>query len=184
MSRLTYTTQGGLYPVWTPDGKHIIFQSQSHGTNTIDWIRSDGAGEVQKLVENRDDIEPYSISSDGRRLVYASISPDTGFDIWTLALDLSDPEHPKPGKPESFLRTPASERHPALSPDGRWIAYSSTESGIPELYVRPFPGPGGKWQISTGGGKYPKWSRTGHALYYQTPRNDGIVEIEYTSTAD
>jgi len=186
MSRLTYTTQGGIYPVWMPDGKHIIFSSQSPSANAIKWIRSDGAGDVQTLVESKrkGDIEPYSVSSDGRRLAYANISPDTGLDLWTLALDLSDPEHPKPGKPELFLGTPASERDPAMSPDGRWMAYVSTESGIPELYVRPFPGPGGKWQISTGGGKFPRWSRSGHALYYETPRNDGIMEADYTATSD
>jgi serine/threonine-protein kinase len=99
-------------------------------------------------------------------------------------LDLSDPEHPKPGKPELFLRTPANERDPAFSPDGRWIAYVSTESGIGELYVRPFPGPGGKWQISNGGAKYPKWSRSGSALYYQLPSDDGIMVADYTATAD
>ena len=93
---------------------------------------------------------------------------DTGFDLWTLPLDVSDPEHPKPGKPELFLGTPFNEQEPAFSPDGRWIAYTSNESGRNEVYVRPFPGGApsgsGKWQISTGGGAHPIWSRNGREL--------------------
>jgi Tol biopolymer transport system component len=91
---------------------------------------------------------PWSFSPEGQRLAYYANSPDTGFDIWTLPLDLTDPDHPKSGKPEPFLRTPASELLPRFSPDGRWIAYRSEESGTNEIYVRPFPsGSGGKWQI-------------------------------------
>src|SRR5258706_2718859 len=95
-------------------------------------------------------------------------SPETSFDIWTLPLDLTDPDHPKPGKPELFLGTPAVEVSPVFSPDGRWLAYMSLESGGPEVYVRPFPGPGGKWQVSTGGGVMPVWSRNGRELFYRT----------------
>jgi hypothetical protein len=70
------------------------------------------------------------------------------------------------GKTESLLRTPASERDTAFSPDGRWVAYLSAESGSPEVYVRAYPGPGGKWQISTGGGSQPRWRRDGRELIY------------------
>ena len=155
MSRLTYTALGAIYPVWMTDGKHVIFSSRSSEGRAIKWIRSDGAGDVQTLLRSEHskagatgslgdhvlvDIEPYSISSDGRRLAYAETSPDTGQDLWTLTLDLNDPEHPKPGKPEPFLRTPADERDPALSPDGRWIAYVSTESGIPNCTSGRFQG--------------------------------------------
>jgi Tol biopolymer transport system component len=92
----------------------------------------------------------------------------TGYDLWTLPLDTSDPDRPKPGKPEPFLRTPADETAPRFSPDGRWIAYRSNESGSDEVYVRPFPGPGGKSQISTAGGLYGIWSKNGHELFYET----------------
>ena len=105
------------------------------------------------LLESKGSVSPYWFSPDGKRLAFAEVAPDTGADVWTLPLDLSDPEHPKPGNPELFLRTPSNEYDPAFSPDGRWIAYSSQESGQPEVYVRPFPGGRpGMWQISTDAG--------------------------------
>jgi Tol biopolymer transport system component len=184
MSRLTYNSSGGLYPVWYPDGKHIVFQLRSAGVSAIEWIRSDGAGEAMRLLEGNSERFPGSLSPDGRRLAYTELNSETGADLWTVALDLSDPEHPKAGKPEPFLRTPFNERDPAFSPDGRWMAYTSTESGIAELYVRPFPGPGGKWQISTGGAEYPKWSRSARALFYESLTDDSIMVADYTATAD
>jgi serine/threonine-protein kinase len=184
MSRLTYTTQGGLYPVWSPDGKHIVFQSRSDGLVSIKWIRSDGGGEAQLLLESKNELRPGSFSPDGRRLAFTESNPETGIDLWTVTLDLSDPEHPKPGKPELFLRTPSNERDGVFSPDGRWIAYTSNESGTRELFVRPFPGPGGKWQISTGGAMYPKWPVGGHTLFYESVGQDRIMAADYVSTGD
>ena len=102
----------------------------------------------------------------------------------TLPLDTSDPDHPKPGKPEPFLGTPSDENVPMFSPDGRWIAYRSNESGTDEIYVRPFPaGRGGKWQISTGGGLYPIWSNNGRELFYETP-DYRIMVVDYTVSGD
>jgi Tol biopolymer transport system component len=116
---------------------------------------------------------------------FAEEGVDTSFDLWTLPLDVSDPEHPKPGKPELFLRTPFDEREPAFSPGGRWIAHTSSESGRYEVYVRPFPGPGGKWQISTGGGLLPIWSRNGRELFYETLTPDNRIMVStYTAKAD
>src|SRR5450759_187348 len=104
--------------------------------------------------------------------------------MWTLPLDLTDPDHPKPGKPEPFLRTPADEFVPAFSPNGRWIAYLSNESGRFEIYVRPFPGRGrGKWQISTGGGLYAIWSNNGRELFYESLDNR-IMVLDYTGNGD
>jgi Tol biopolymer transport system component len=186
MTRLTFT-QANLYSVWTPDGKHIVFQSQSGPATSIRWIRADGAAEAQPLLESKGDLRPYSFSPDGKRLAYAELAMDTSFDLWTLPLDVSDAEHPKPGKPELFLRTPFDEREPAFSPDGRWIAYSSAESGQYDVYVRPFPGGApsgsGKWQISTGGGRYPIWSSNGRELFYETLENR-IMAAAYTAKGD
>src|SRR5882672_10343817 len=121
---------------------------------------------------------------------------DTLFDLWTLPLDVSDPEHPGPGKPELFLRTPFDEYEPAFSPDGRWIASTSSESGRLEVYVRPFPrgapAGSGKWQISTGGGVHPIWSRDGRELFYETLEGigphrsipDRIMVSTYATKAD
>ena len=162
--------------MWSPDGKHIVFHfNSSSGGYGLGWIRADGAGETQRLLVSKNSVFPRSFFPDGRRLAYHEVDPDSGYDVWTLALDLSDPDHPKPGKPEPFLRTPANERVPTVSPDGRWIAYQSDESGRYEVYVRPFPGPGGKWQISTGGGQLPLWSRNGGELFFQTLDNRIMV---------
>jgi serine/threonine-protein kinase len=188
MTRLTFT-QTNFFPVWTPDGKHIVFQSQSSGASSLRWIRADGAGEAQPLLESKARAEPYSFSPDGPRLGFAERSVDTGLDLWTLPLDVSDPEHPKPGKPELFLRTPFNEQEPAFSPDGRWVAHTSNESGRNEVYVRPFPGGApsgsGKWQISTGGGHYPVWSRNSRELFYETRTPDNRIMVStYTVKGD
>jgi serine/threonine-protein kinase len=179
MSRLTFTGEA-KYPIWAPDGNHIVFQAGSGGSYTFSWIRADGAGEEQQLMVNRTPITASSFSPDGRRLAYFDLNPESGQDLWTLPLELNNSEHPKPGKPELFQRTPFNEPLPVFSPDGRWIAYRSDESGTNEIYVRPFPGPGGKWQISTGGGLYAIWSKNGRELFYETPENR-IMVVEYTT---
>jgi serine/threonine-protein kinase len=87
------------------------------------------------------------------------------------------------GKPEVFLQTPADERNPSFSPDGRWMAYSSDESGTFQVYVRAFPDKGGKWQISNSGGTYPMWSRNGHELFFET-LDSHIMVAAYTEKGD
>jgi serine/threonine-protein kinase len=116
-------------------------------------------------------------------LAYTDTNPDSAQDLWTLPLDTSDPEHPKAGKPEVFLRTPFEENQPMFSPDGRWIAYRSNESGSYEIYVRPFPPGGGKWLVSTGGGLYEIWSNNGRELFYQSFDNH-IMAVEYAVKGD
>ncbi|MGD1093902.1 MAG: hypothetical protein ABSB35_18185 [Bryobacteraceae bacterium] len=176
-TRLTFTGKANA-PVWTPDGKHLIFRTVSPGS-VLFLIRSDGGGEPQRLLEGQT-LSAWSVSPDGRRLSYQEQTPETGFDLWTLPLDLSDPDHPKAGTPEVFVRTPADENVPRFSPDGRWLAYRSNESGSSEIYVRPFPaGSGGKWQVSIGGGFYPLWSRNGRELFYES-LDHRIVVVEYS----
>jgi serine/threonine-protein kinase len=186
MTPLTFT-QTNDRPVWTPDGRHIVFQSESSGANSIGWIRADGAGETQTLLESKGNLTPYSFFHDGTRLAFAESGMDTGLDLWTLPLDVRDPDHPKPGKPELFLRTQFSEQEPAFSPDGRWIAYTSNESGRYEVYVRPFPSGApsraGKWQISTGGGSHPIWSGKSRAVFYESLDNHIMVAV-YIASAD
>jgi eukaryotic-like serine/threonine-protein kinase len=92
------------------------------------------------------------------------------YDLWTVPLE-SDGTGLRAGKLEVFLQTPALEKDPAFSPDGRWLAYTSTESGTFQFYVRAFPDKGGKWQISNAGGAYPMWSRSGHELFFETLDN-------------
>jgi Tol biopolymer transport system component/predicted Ser/Thr protein kinase len=182
ITRLTFAG-GANFPTWTPDGKHLAFRSSSSEGLSLSWIRSDGAGENQRLLVSRNNVLPNSFSPDGRRLAYQEVNPERGQDIWTLPLDLGDPDHPKPGKPELFLRTKFNENLPAFSPDGRWMADRSDETGTNEIYVRPFPGPGGKWQISTGGALYAMWSNNGRELFYETPDNR-IMVVEYTVSGE
>jgi serine/threonine-protein kinase len=184
MTRLT-TGVNGNSPVWTPDGGHIAFGTFNvDGSSSLGWIRSDGAREAQLLLESKNPLRPYSFSPDGTRLAYAEENPQTGTDLWTLPLDLTDPEHPKPGKAEPFLITPAREREPAFSPDGRWIAYQSQESGVAEIQVRPFPGPGGKWLVSTTPAYHPIWSRNRRELFFENPNDKHIWVTTYTAKGD
>jgi len=100
-----------------------------------------------------------------------------------LPLDAADPDRPKPGRPEPFLRTSDDEATPVFSPDGRWVAYRSSESGSYAIYVRPFPPAGSKWRVSSGAGTYAFWSKAGPELFYTTP--DGrIMVVEYTASGD
>jgi WD40 repeat protein len=186
MSRLTFNARGNRNPVWTPDGTHLVYTSDAD--KTIWWIRADGAGEPRRLLESKNTVIPSFFSPDGRYLSYVDVTTDTRADIWILPLDPSDPEHPMPGKPEIFLKTPSNEGlgGAAFSPDGRWIAYDSDESGRDEVYVRRFHSAvGGKWQLSTSSGSYPFWSRDGRALYYQTADDRMIIMVaEYTAKGD
>lgn len=183
---MTQITFGGhaQQPVWTPDAQHIVFQWSAGGFG-IGWVRSDGSGEPRQLLPTQNVTNPYSFSPDGRRLAYYESNPDTDFDIWTLPLDTSDPDRPKPGKPEPFLGASSQLVAPMFSPDGRWIAYRSNESGIGEIYVRPFPaGRGGKWQVSTGFGSYAMWSNNGRELFYERSSDHHIMVVDYAVHGD
>jgi hypothetical protein len=111
MSRIFFNsaTQRSSYPTWSPDGKHIVCWFTSTGGFSLGWMRADGTGETHSLLDNKNLLVPYSFFPDGQRLAYFELDPDNGWDLWTLALDVSDPDHPKPGKAEPFLRTSVNE---------------------------------------------------------------------------
>ena len=178
------TTDNAVSPIWTPDGKHIVNLSITGGFHII-WRRSNGSGEPYTLLDNlKYNVIPWSFSADGRRLAFSEFNPETGADLWTVALDLTDPDRPKAGTPELFLRTPAEEVLPRFSQDGRWIAYRSNESGRNEVYVRPFPPQnGGRWKVSTNGGLYALWSNDGRELFYEADDNR-IMVVDYTVDGD
>jgi serine/threonine-protein kinase len=154
-SRLTSLPGWNYWPVWTPDSRNIVFASVGSAAGGLYLVRADGSGEPQQLSDGWG--LPYSFSPDGKRLEYEETNAGQAR-IWTAPLE-GGPEHPRLGKAEPFLSTPFSERVGALSPDGRWMAYESDETGTPEVYVRPFPGRGARQQISTGGAMLPMWSR-------------------------
>jgi serine/threonine-protein kinase len=168
--------------VWTPDGKNIVFSSNNPAAPGMYWIRSDGSGEAQRLTEGKLSEYPYSFSPDGKRLAFHQFGNNNSLNIFTALIE-GDAAHPKLGKAERFLGTPFIEVAPAFSPDGRWLAYASDQSGTLEVYVRPFPGPGGRWQISTGGGTYPLWSRDGRELLFET-LDYRVMAVSYTAKGD
>src|SRR5262249_50008655 len=144
----------------------------------IYWVRADGGGQPERLLQHQNNLYPNSFSPDSRLLAYHIQYAEPRDDVWVLPLDMSDSDHPKPGTPQLFLKAPFDNQFPVFSPDGKWIAYRSFESGRWEIYVRPYPGPGGKWQISTEGGVMPHWSKAGHQLFYRTAGR--IMVLDYS----
>ncbi len=136
---------------------------------------ADGTGEVERLTESRNRQHPFSWLPDGKVLVFGERDPNNDWDRWTLRLEGEK-------KPELFLGTPFYESFPSFSPDGHWLAYHPNESGRSEVYVRPYPGPGSKWQISTNGGSEPVWARKGRELFYQ--QGDKMMVVSYSGEGD
>jgi Tol biopolymer transport system component len=183
-TRLTFAGEGNGFPVWTPDGQRIVYSSKEKGgTQNLWWIRADGAGDAQRLAESKSSQFAGSWRPDGKVLALSQLNPGTNSDIMTLPIEGNEKSGWRPGEPKAFLNSPFVEDYPAFSPDGRWLAYTSNESGSFEVYVRPFPGPGGKWQVSTGGGGFPKWSRNGKELFYRTT-DSKIMVVTYTASGD
>ena len=184
MTRLTFAGESNDNPVWTPDGQRIVYSSlEKGGALNLWWIRADGAGDAQRLAESKNAQYAGSWRSDGKVLAFGQFNPGTNWDILTLPIEGDEKSGWRPGEPKPFMNSASTELEPAFSPDGRWFAYTSDESGGNEVYVRPFPGPGGKWQISTGEGYLPKWSRNGKELFYRT-RDSKIMAVTYTASGD
>jgi Tol biopolymer transport system component len=173
-SRLLYDPAGAHGPAWSPDGARVAFNSNRLGGIDLFSMRADGAGEQQLLLssENPSGFVLNDWSRDGRLLLFQA-GPRQN-DLWTM------PVSPL-GDPKPFVETAANERHGRFSPDVQWVAYSSDESGVPEVYVRRFPEGDGKWRISTRGGAQPRWRRDGKELIYLAP--DGkLMAADVTST--
>lgn len=144
-TRFTFDPAEEFSPIWSPDGAHIVFNSGRKGHLDLYQKASSGAGTEEVLLADSLDKTPVSWSPDGRFILYVAAGGTTGNDLWILPLAGDR-------KPFPFLQTSFNERQARFSPDGRWIAYDSNESGQNQVYVAPFPGPGGKWQVSASGG--------------------------------
>ena len=186
LTRLTFAGEANGRPVWTPDGQRIVYSSTEKGeAPNLWWIRADGAGDAQRLTESKNTSQyARSWRPDGTVLAFVQLNPNTNYDIMTLPIEGNEKSGWKPGEPKPFVNSAFAEVTPTFSPDGRWLAYESNESGNYEVYVRPFPGPGGKWQVSTGGGVLPKWSRNGKEFFYRTVDSSKIMAVTYTASGD
>ncbi len=163
-----------MYPIWAPDGNRVTFTSFNAGSANIFWKAANGSGAEEQLTARSHACFPCSWSPDGRQLAFVENHP-TGSYIWMLPIEGEREAYP-------FLRSPFNEVWPNFSPDGRWLAYASDESGRYEIYVRSFPGPGGMWQVSANGGGNPRWSGDGQELFYRNADKLMVVQITTSPT--
>jgi serine/threonine-protein kinase len=154
------TTDGCVeYEAWTPDGKHLVFGWFRSGEPNLYMQAADGSTPMERLTTSDDYQVPGSFSPDGSILAFVELNPKTGWSIFLLDM--------KSHRVTPFLNPESTGEFPEFSPDGHWLAYASSESGNVEVWVRPFPGPGGRWQISKEGGTEPIWSKDGRQLFYR-----------------
>nr|MDQ5871041.1 hypothetical protein [Acidobacteriota bacterium] len=161
-TRLTFDPRDDFGARWSPDGERIVFTSDREGFYNLYSVAGSGGGTTETLLKSELDKWSEDWSADGKYIVYALFDPRTKFDIFALPTAAG-------AKPIEVARTPFNEGGMRFSPNGRWLAYASDESGKPELYVQSFPPSGFKRQISTAGGQYPRWSRNGRELFYTSP---------------
>ncbi len=171
-TRFTFDPKRDTAPVWSPDGRQIVFASDRSGAWQLYQKDSGGAGQDEQLTTTPNAKRPLDWSRDGRYLLYFDQDPKTGTDLWALPDPGAAGEH----KPMPVLQTPFNESDAYFSPDGKWIAYTSNESKRNEVYVMAFPPSGGKWQISTQGGRHPRWRADGKEIFYVSVDNKMMAE--------
>ena len=162
-SRFTFDPALDRFPLWSPDGTRIVFDSTRAGARDLYLKVASGAGAEEVLLAFPQTKVANDWSADGRFLLYYSLDPQTNADLWVVPLEGNR-------TPWVFLKTPFDERHGTFSPDGRWVAYTSNESGRNEIYIRPFAGPAASGAAApAAGGTYPRWRWDGAELYYLEP---------------
>jgi Tol biopolymer transport system component len=169
LTRLSSDSQEDFWSIWTPDGQHIVSTMATGSANSVGLYarRADGAGPPERLTVNEGSTwqQPYSFTADGTLLYFQQSEGGTQHDIWVLPWGNGS-------EPRPVLTSPAEEFHPAVSPDGRWLAYVSNESGRNEVYLTDLPERRARWAVSAGGGSEPAWAPDGSELFYlQTEGN-------------
>ena len=176
MSRFTFDAeQDNSMPIWSPDGSRIAFGSLRNGKWGVYEKAANGTGGEQLLVESDLPKMPMSWSPDGQFLVFWVVDPKTSQDVWIIPLTGDK-------KPIPLLHTAFNEGHAQVSPNGKWISYTSTETGRQEIYVRSFPSGDAKWQISASGGSFSRWRPDGSELFYMaTPSLGKMMSVKVTA---
>jgi hypothetical protein len=184
MTRLTFHPDNDWSPIWSPDERHVVYGSwrQDVGAFNLFVLRTDGAGEPVRLTTSRRGQVPVGWHPSGRFVVFTEERDGTAYDQMLLPLDRSADGGWTPGEPRPLAATAANELAANFSPDGRWVAYTSDESGRSEVYVQPFPGPGGRWQVSTEGAEWIEW-RTNHELFYGRSE-EVVMAVPYRVAGD
>jgi eukaryotic-like serine/threonine-protein kinase len=160
LTRLTLDPARDWFPVWTLDGRRIVFSSTRGGVPNVWWQAADGTGTAERLTTSSNAQFVTGVTPDGSAVVFNEQTPTMGRDLFSLALNGTH-------QTKALLQTKFDERNGIVSPDGRWLAYESNSSGAFEIYIRPFPNVGGgQWEVSTAGGTQPLWSRSGKELFY------------------
>ena len=168
--RFTFDLDFDASPIWSPDGSYVVWRSNRKGRYDLYQKVSTGAGNDEILLESEENKDATSWSSDGRFIAYTNttVKGNTQNDIWILPMSADR-------KPFPFMQTTANEITAQFSPDGRWVAYVSDESGTNQVYIAPFPAAAGKWQISRNGGTEPRWRGDGKEIFFLSPENKLIV---------
>jgi serine/threonine-protein kinase len=177
LTRVTFDPAFDGYPVWTPDGRRLVFGSARAGQLNLYMQAADGTGSVTRLTTSANGQHPTAITPDGTRVIVSELTLMRQRDLRLLTLATTGPtagqdraDSVEPSRVEPLLETRFEERGGIVSPDGRWLAYESNSSGRFEIYVRPFPQVGdGQWQVSSAGGVQPLWARSGRELFYLAP---------------
>jgi len=157
------------YPIWSPDGKRLLFGWQKSIVFNLFWQPDDGSSPMERLTTSKNQQQVGSWSSDGETVALVEFDLDTRYDIAVLDV--------RSGRVTPFLNSQFLELYPEFSPDGRWIAYTSDETERSEVYVRAFPGPGMKVQVSSEGGHEPLWARNGKQLFYRWGDAIWVVDV-------
>jgi serine/threonine-protein kinase len=165
-TRLTGDVDAGAFPVLTPDGSRVVYRAGGG----LRWLALDGSGRGEAIPETTDNDYPGSITADGERLLFVRLSSETSGDIFEAPIGGG-------GEVRPVLTTAAYEGSAKLSPDNRWLAYTSNDSGRYEVYLRPFPAPDRRWQVSTGGGTQPVWNPNGREVFYRSGDRMMLVSV-------
>ena len=182
LTRVTSDSGNEEFPVWTPDGQRIVYRTYRSSTDpsgdTLSWKRGDGTGSAQVLIRGKGMLRPGSWHPSGKLLAYIATLPLTGIDVMILPVTGDEVGGWKAGQPRAFVSSAAREQSPTFSPDGRWLAYSSNESGGDQVYILPFPGPGPRVMVpSATDGVSASWSRARPELVFSAYASDYLLDL-------